>query len=112
MSKISGLPPRLSIVGGRDVKGSAGINPIKSVLISSNPVVEIEQYKRYERYQQPHPMGDRNELERRIVAPEDRRKANLRVVQNKMPVEFRSGRNRRRHYQHGKDIVEQIDERA
>ena len=112
MSKISGLPPRLSIVGGRESKGSVGIHPIKSVLASSYPVAEIEQYSRFGRHQQPHPMGEQNELERRTVSPEDRRKASLRVIQQKMLVEFRSGRNRRRYYQRGNDIVEQIDEKA
>jgi hypothetical protein len=112
MSNVSSLPPRLSIVGGREAKGSAGINPIKSVMVSSYPVAEIEQYSRYERHQQPYPVGGQNELERRTVAPEGRRKASLRVIQQKMLVEFRSVRNRRRPYQGGSDIVEQIDEKA
>jgi hypothetical protein len=112
MSKISSLPPRLRIVGGREAKGSAGISPIKPVLVSSYPVVEIEQYSRFGRHQQPHPMGDQNELERRTVFPKDRRKASLRIIQQKMLVEFRSQRNRRRHYQRGSDIVEHVDEKA
>jgi hypothetical protein len=112
MSKISSLPPRLSIAGGREAKSSAGINQIKSVMVSGYPVAEIGQYSRFGRDQQPHPVGEQNELERRIVSPEDRRKASLRAIQQKMLVEFRSGRNRRHQYQRGNDIVEQIDEEA
>lgn len=112
MSKISSLPPRLRIVGGREAKGSAGISPTRSVLVSSNPVVELEQYSRFRRDQQPHLMGDQAELERRTVFPEDRRNASLRIIQQRMPVEFRSQRNRRRHYQHGSNIVEHVDEKA
>ena len=112
MSKVSSLPPRLSIVGSREAKGSSGINPIKSVLASRYPVAETERYNRHGRHQQPHPMGDQNALERRTVSPEDRRKASLRVIQQKMLVEFRSGRNRRRYYQRGSDFVEQIDEKV
>jgi hypothetical protein len=112
MSNISRFPPRLSIVGGREATGSAGINPVKTVLVSSYPVAEMEQYRRYGRHQQLHPMGDQNEPERRIVSPEDRRKAGLRVSQQKMLIEFRSGRNRRRHYQRGSDIVVHVDEKV
>ena len=112
MSKISSLPPRLSIVGGREAKGFAGINPIKSVMVGGSPVAEIEQYSRFGRHQQPQTMGDPNELERRTISPEDRRKASLFAIQQKMLVEFRSSRNRRRHYQRGNDMVEQIDEKA
>ena len=111
MSKISSLPPRLSIVSGREAKGSAGIKQIKSVMVSGFPVEEVEQYSRFGRDQQPQPVGE-NGLERRIVAPEDRRKDSLRAIQQKMLVEFRSGRNRRHQYQRGNDIVEQIDEKV
>jgi hypothetical protein len=99
-------------VGGREAKGSAGINQIKSVMVSGYPVAEIQQYSRFGRNQQSHSIGDQIDLERRTVSPEDRRKSSLRVIQQKMPVEFRSGRNRRRHYQRGNDIVDQIDEKA
>jgi hypothetical protein len=111
MSKISSSTPRFTIVGGREAKGSTGIKHIKSVMVSGFPVEEIDQYSRFGRDQQPHPMG-KSGLERRIVAPEDRRKDSLRAVQHKMLVEFRSGRNRRHQYQRGNDIVEQIDEKA
>jgi len=112
MRYVSSFPPRLSIVDDLDVKGVAGIRPMQSVLVRSYPVSESEQYKRYERHQQTHPMGDQSEPGRRTVSPKDRRKASLRVSQQKMLVEFRSGRNRRRHNQRRSDIVEHIDEKA
>lgn len=112
MRNVSSFPPRLRIVGGREVKKVTGIPPIKSVLVHSYPVSEIEQYKRYERHQQPHPMGDQNEPGRRTVSPEDRRKAGVLDSRQKMLVEFRSGRNRRRNYLRGSEIVGHIDEKA
>jgi hypothetical protein len=107
MSYVSRFPPRLSIVGGREAKSKAGISPIKSVRVVSYPVSEIEQYKRYDRHQQPHPMGNQNEPDRRTASHEDRRKASLRVSRQTMLVEFRSGRNRRRQNQRGSGIDEQ-----
>lgn len=112
MRYVSSFPPRLNVVDGTEVKGVAGLRPVKSVLVRSYPVSEIEQYKRYERHQQPHPMGDQNEPGRRTVFPEDRRKASLRVSRQRMLVEFRSERNRRRHNQRRSDTVEHIDEKA
>jgi hypothetical protein len=111
MSNISRFPPRLSIVGGREAGGS-GINPVRTALVSSYPVAEMEQYRRYGRHQQLHPRGNQNEPERRTLAPQDRRKASLRASQQRMLVEFRSGRNRRRHYQRGSELVVQVDEKA
>jgi hypothetical protein len=107
MSYVSRFPPRLSIVGGREAKSVAGIRPIKSVQVVSYPVSEIEQYKRYESHQQPYPMGDQNELDRRIASLEDRRKTSPLANRQKMLVEFRSGRNRRRQNQRGSGIDEQ-----
>jgi len=112
MRNVSSFPPRLRIVAGREVKEVDGILPVNPVFVRSHPVSEIEQYKRFERHQQPRPMGELNESVRRTVFPQDRRKANLRVSQQKMLVEFRSGRNRRRQNQFGKDIAERVDEKA
>jgi hypothetical protein len=111
MSKISSSSPGLTIVGGREKKGSAGIKQINSVMVRGFPIAEIEQYSRFGRDQQLHQLSE-NKLERRVVVPEDRRKDSLSAIQQKMLVEFRSGRNRRRQYQHGNDLVEQIDEQA
>lgn len=115
MRYVSNLPLRRNIVDGSIVDGSivkvvAGIRPTKSEIVRSQS--EIEQYKRYERPQRPNRMGNQSETERRTVSPEDRRKVSLRVSQQTMLVEFRSGRNRRRHSQRGSDIVVHIDEKA
>lgn len=110
MRYVSSLPFRSNIVEGSEVKVVAGIRPIKSELVRSYS--EIEQYKRYERLQKTHPKVDQNRPERRTFFPEDRRKANLRVSQQTMLVEFRSGKSRRRHSQRGSDIVEHIDEKV
>ena len=112
MNNVSGFPPRLSVMGGREGKGSTGVSPMKSGLVSSYPVSEVEQYRRYEGHLQPPPMRDWNEAGRRTVFPDDRRKAGLHASQQTMPVEFRSGRNRRRRHQRGSEIVEHIDEKA
>lgn len=111
MSNVSRFPPRLSIVGGREIKGAADFSPIKPALVSSYPLTENEQYKRHER-QQLRLIDEKNEHERRSLSSEDRRKANLRARQQTMLVEFRSGRNRRRYYQRGSDVVIHIDEKA
>ncbi len=112
MNNVSGFPPRLSVVGAREGKGTAGISPMKSTLVSSYPVSEVEQYRRYEGHLQAQPMRDWNGAGRRTVFPEDRRKSSLHAGQQTMPVEFRSGRNRRRRHQRGSEIVEHIDEKA
>ena len=104
MRYVSSFPLRLSIVGGREVKGVSAIRPIRSVLAGNYPAAEIEQYKRYDRHQQPNSAGDQNEPGRRIVFPDDRRQAGLRGRQRTMLVEFRSGKSRRRQ--------NQIDEKA
>jgi hypothetical protein len=107
MSYVSRFPPRLSIVGGREAKSKAGIRQINSVQVVSYPVSEIEQYRRYERHQQPNPMGDQDELDRRTDSLEDRRKISPVVSRQSMLVEFRSGTNRRRQNQRGSGIDEQ-----
>ena len=107
MSYVSRFPPRLSIVGGREAKNGAGIQQIKSVQIVSYPVAEIEQYKRYESHQQPHPLGEQNELDRRTASFADRRKDSIRANQQARLVEFRSGKSRRRQNQRGGGIDEQ-----
>ena len=108
MSYVSRFPPRLSIVGGREAKSVAGIRPIRSAQAVSYPVAKIERYKWHERYQQLHLMDGQNELDRRVAALEDRRKASPGASQQTMLVEFRSGKNRRRQNQRGSGI----DERA
>lgn len=112
MRYVSSFPPRLRIVGGREVKGVSAVRPLKSALVRRHPVAQIEQYKRYDRFQQPHPAGEQDDPGRRVVFPEERRKVNLRISKQKMLVELRSGRNRRRRNQRGNDMVTRIDEKA
>lgn len=112
MRYVSSFPPRLSVVGGREVKGVSSVRQIRSALVRNHPVSEIERYRRFESHQQPHHLGEQGGFERRAGYPEDRRKRNLRVTRQKMLVEFRSGRNRRRRNQRGSDYVDRIDEKA
>ncbi|TAN80892.1 MAG: hypothetical protein EPN14_05130 [Gallionella sp.] len=114
MRFVSNFPPPVVDVGGDEVKGVAGIRPVRPERIRSHPSVGVEQYKLDEppQPQQPPPVGGQNEPGRRTVFPEERRKVSLRVRRQPVLVELRSGIDRRRRNLRAGDIVEHIDEKV
>lgn len=112
MRYVYNLPPPVINVGGNEVKGVAGIRPVRPELVRSLPLVEIERGKRNEPSQQPLPVSAQDEQGRRTIYPEERRKVSLRIRRQPVLVDFRSGIDRRRRNLRESDIVEHIDEKV
>lgn len=110
MRFVSDFPPPAINVGGDEVKGVAGIRPTRPEGVRSQAFVEVERAGLHEPPRQPPPVSDRNEPGRRTVFPEERRRVSLRIRNQPVLVEFRSGLDRRRRNLRAGDIVEHIDE--
>jgi hypothetical protein len=114
MKYVPSLPPPASVPTDRwENDGLTAVRPVKPVQERSLPPLIFHRRPRRqaEPEAEPVPAG---EVEKRHATPlpEERRSCCRRTLHQTIPMELRSGTDRRRHNQRKTDSTEHIDEEA
>lgn len=99
------------LTAGDEIKGLYRTTELQNQYVQHEAASKLQQYRQHAGQRMPNATEALSEEERRDPI-EDRRKVNQRIRKQNIPLELRSGRDRRRNHNRATDIVERVDIKA